>query len=246
MNVSQALVVTLRRATARQPQVQRILQTSPVPCQIHDAVDGKLLPDDELQRWIEPRLHSPSYPFPLNVGEVGCFLSHRGIWQRIVDEGWEQTLIVEDDIEFEPGFAESLAFASEHARSGDYVQFQVRPFTSPHRVLSQQSKWALLCPDVIPLRTSAQLVTKLAAERLLAASSRLDRPVDAFIQMRWVTGVRVVVMNPSCVHEVSANLGGSTIGGGGKRQAMTDRVKREILRPIYRFQIASRSRKDAA
>lgn len=246
MNVSQALVVTLRRATSRQPQVQRIVERCPVRCEIHDAVDGKLLSPDELNRWLRPRAHSPAYPFELNAGEVGCFLSHRAIWQRMVNEGWQQCLVVEDDVELEDGFDASLEFASNNALDGDYVQFQVRPFHSAHQVMTHQADWSLLRPDVIPLRTSAQLVTLAAARRLLHASEQIDRPVDAFLQMKWVTGVRVMVMQPSCVHEVSANLGGSTIGGSGKQMALTDRVRREVLRPIYRYRIASRSRREAA
>lgn len=251
MNVSKAFVVTLRRATARQPQVQKIIRTCPVECEMADAVDGKMLSEVELQRWVRPKMHSPFYPFELNVGEVGCFLSHRGLWQRIVDENWEQTLIVEDDVELEDGFEQSLAFASEQARPGDYVQFQVRPFSAPHQVMSQQgmsrfAAMALLRPQVIPLRTSAQLVTRDAAAALLAASETIDRPVDAFLQMRWVTGVRVIVMQPSRVREVSAELGGSTIGGSIKRMAVMDKIRREVLRPVYRYQIASWSRRDAA
>lgn len=42
----------------------------------------------------------------LTLPEVGCFLSHRSIFERIKAEGWKRTLILEDDALFVPGFAQ--------------------------------------------------------------------------------------------------------------------------------------------
>lgn len=46
---------------------------------------------------------------PLNGGELGCFLSHRAIYERIKAGGWRKTLILEDDAQFVPGFAKKFA-----------------------------------------------------------------------------------------------------------------------------------------
>jgi len=35
---------------------------------------------------------------PLNKGEIACALSHRNIYQAIVDNGWNKVLIFEDDV----------------------------------------------------------------------------------------------------------------------------------------------------
>ncbi len=35
---------------------------------------------------------------PLNKGEIACSLSHRDIYQQIVDTGWKRVLIFEDDV----------------------------------------------------------------------------------------------------------------------------------------------------
>jgi glycosyl transferase, family 25 len=35
---------------------------------------------------------------PLNKGEIACALSHRNIYQTMVDNGWERILIFEDDV----------------------------------------------------------------------------------------------------------------------------------------------------
>lgn len=40
----------------------------------------------------------------LDNGEIGCFLSHRAIWEKAKKEGWGKTLILEDDAIFTKHF----------------------------------------------------------------------------------------------------------------------------------------------
>ncbi|MDA1232624.1 MAG: glycosyl transferase, partial [Planctomycetota bacterium] len=67
----------------------------------------------------------------------------------------------------------------------------------------------------------------------------IDRPVDSFLQMTWVTDVAVKLLLPRVVKEISQNLGGSTLGG--RKKPWFEKLSREILRPIYRTQIWYRS-----
>jgi len=97
----------------------------------------------------------------------------------------------------------------------------------------------MLQPTQIPLRTSAQLVTLGAAEMLLRHTVTFDRPVDAFLQMKWLHGVRVLMAMPRCVIEVSSNLGGSTIGNTSKRKTSLSAVSRQWKRTVYRCRIAA-------
>jgi GR25 family glycosyltransferase involved in LPS biosynthesis len=44
----------------------------------------------------------------LNLGEKGCFISHRTIYKAIKENGWKKTLILEDDAKFCPDFLNQL------------------------------------------------------------------------------------------------------------------------------------------
>lgn len=44
----------------------------------------------------------------LNNGEIGCFISHTTIYQKIKDNGFDKTLILEDDAIFCNGFKEKF------------------------------------------------------------------------------------------------------------------------------------------
>lgn len=94
-------------------------------------------------------------------------------------------------------------------------------------------------PVPVGLGMVAQLVGREAAQRLLSATQVFDRPVDTTAQMNWVTGLKPLSVLPGGVREVSVRLGGSTIQ---KSRSLPDKLKREILRPLYRWKIKSRSR----
>lgn len=246
MNLS-SLVITLRRSTARAEQVRRIIATCPIPCETWDASDGSLLTVDEIAQVYEPNLHFPHYPFELTRGEIGCFLSHRRIWQKMVDENIQRLLVLEDDVEFLPDFPETLQFACKNIPNDAYLQFQVRELQPSRSVRKQRTiQNSFVRPDVIPLRTSAQLMTLTAAQKLVSFASRFDRPIDAAIQLKWIHGVTVLTSHPRSVVEISSRIGGSTIGSTQKKKKpFTLLLRREIARTIYRMRIKYHSQRYA-
>ena len=58
----------------------------------------------------------PYHHRQMTMGEVGCFLSHYRIWERMVKENLTEVLILEDDIRFEPYFKERALRLMEQAR----------------------------------------------------------------------------------------------------------------------------------
>lgn len=243
---TKAFVISLPRAVHRIPQVNRIVKSSTWPIEILEAVDGAALSNEEVEAVYQPRRFRPMYPFSLRRGEIGCFLSHRKAWLRILRDGLDAALILEDDIELEqPQFDGTLEFTRVHAEQGDYIQLQVRE-TGPHPVCIERIgkdgyRRQLVQPTVVPLRTTAQLVTRDAALRLLDATRVFDRPVDTFLQMVWETGVRMRIVEPSFVCEVSEQLGTNTIGHTS-HGIHWNRLRREFLRPWYRQRIRAKSR----
>jgi GR25 family glycosyltransferase involved in LPS biosynthesis len=53
---------------------------------------------------IDPSTLNITYDRGLNNGEIGCYMSHLQIYKDIVKEGWNKTLILEDDAMFTDGF----------------------------------------------------------------------------------------------------------------------------------------------
>ena len=238
----EAFIIHLARAEARRTQVDHLLAECPVPARIVDAVDGRALPIDEIDAvYSHKSLHAPRYPFELTVGEVGCFLSHRKAWQAILDAGLDAGLVIEDDVEMDAAeFARALELARAHVASHGIVQFQVRQIAEPGPVVASAGDIVLTRPVIIPLRASCTLYSRQAAQQLLDLTVRFDRPVDTFMQMHWLTDIRPCLALPSGVSDRGNEIGGTTIQA--RNVPLLKRLRREVLRPIYRARIAALSR----
>lgn len=237
-----AFIIHLARAKARRPQVEHLLTSCPLPAQIVDAVDGSALPDEAVDSvYSRQSLFAPRYPFTLSVGEVGCFLSHRKAWQTILDAGLEAGLVIEDDVEIDGAvFARALQLARAHIGVHGIIQFQVREIAKPGPVVAADGDVRLTRPVQVPLRASCTLYSRQALETLLQQTARFDRPVDTYAQMHWLTGLRPCLVIPSGVRDRSGNIGGTTIQA--RNVPIVKKLRREVLRPIYRLRIAALSR----
>ncbi|SDW74870.1 glycosyltransferase family 25 protein [Litoreibacter albidus] len=239
--MTETFIIHLERASARRPHVDAMVQKSPYPAQIWPACDGaKMDPAERANLIADAAVFQPAYPFALSMGEVGCFESHRSVWRHVVENRIESALILEDDVAIDvAAFRDAVELAQSHVAELGYIQFQVRTVKAPFAVVSQAGPLALIRPQVVPLRTSAQLVSLAAAQRLLAASEQIDRPVDGFLQMFWETGVHPHCVVPSGVSDLTAEAGGSTVSC---KRTLWQKLIAAAKRWTYRSQIATLSR----
>ena len=234
-------VIHLRKATRRGPQAEWISAHAPCPVTVIDAVDGSVLGPKQRDAYRQG-LHEPRYPFELRPGEHGAFHSHRACWQMIVEGEARAGLILEDDVDFVPEvFARAVQLAMSCGIEDAYVRFPIRQREAAPTTIATDGDLKLIRPEVIALGAVGQVVGKEAARRLLAATENLDRPVDTFLQMRWVHGVRVLSVWPSSLREVSADLGGSLIQEKTPRWGA--KLSREWKRLWYRRTVDAWSRK---
>lgn len=233
----EGFVIHLARATQRRTQADRICRLLPMPSEVVEAVDGRALTAAEADAACRPGLHRPRYPFSLNAGEIGCFLSHRKLWKMIVERDLDAGLIIEDDVDIEGGdFARALSFVRENLGPRDYVRFPWRDDTDRGRVLAERDGLTLERPRHAGLGTLCQVVGREAAAELLAASEVFDRPADSFIQARWLHKANVLAVRPVTVRNMDASLGGTTLRARRSR-SIADVIRREIGRPRYRLSV---------
>ena len=97
-NNHKCFIIHLKRAVKRKKTVQSIILDMECETKIIDAVDGKALTAQYISQFYNNNNYfNPKYPFTINNGEIGCFLSHREAWKTIVTEKLEAGLIIEDD-----------------------------------------------------------------------------------------------------------------------------------------------------
>jgi len=234
MRPIKAFIIHLERAVARESQVAALKAALPIASEIVRAVDAQNLPVNEIMRVYRRHLYKPAYPFTLSENEIACFLSHRQAWAMIVEQGCDSGLILEDDAHIGVDFAAAFALAQEFMTPRSFFRF---PHHQRERgeTITQRDKVRLIQPLPVGLGQVAYLISREVAGQLLEVTEFFDRPVDVLLQMFWLTKVRPLTIHPSGIEEISAQLGGSTLH---RKRTMAEKLRREILRPLYRWRIA--------
>ncbi|XP_057652350.1 glycosyltransferase 25 family member [Diorhabda carinulata] len=98
-------MINLLRRPERRKRMNACFDEIGIQVDILNAVDGKALNESFLEKLkFMPEFSDPYHKRPMKLGEIGCFLSHLNIWREIVAENYQTTLVLEDDIRFEPFF----------------------------------------------------------------------------------------------------------------------------------------------
>ncbi len=233
------LIIHLERSLERKPQVKKLKKNLPYQTKVVEAVDGSN-PDNDFSKSYTPKLLRPHYPFSLRSAEVACFQSHRKCWQEILDRGLDAALIIEDDVDiFDGEFTAAVKLAMKEIKMGDLIRFPMKPREKSRNRSVKRDNISIFEPTVVGLGTQAQIVTYDAARQLLEKTEKFDRPIDVYLQLRWKHGIRILTLWPNGVRERSSSLGGSVIG---KERSNGDKLRRELLRPLYRAKLNIYSR----
>ena len=182
--------------------------------------------------------NSKRYFAKLSKAEQGCFYSHRNAWKAFLNSTSNTCIVLEDDVALTNDFSDAVAacchwLVSERPRI--LKLYSKRPVRGISAYL-RDSRRRIVIPKLPPLGAVAHIINRPAAKELLARSDSFFQPVDVYMQAWWQTGVEVGVLQPSIVNEVSVKLGGSTIQNR-KPIPAPERIKREVLRGMFRFKL---------
>jgi len=77
-------------------------------CERISAVRGSNLSEEEITKNYDTKANKKHYMKTMSVGEIGCYMSHRAAWQRIIDEELDYAIILEDDAEVLSNFTSGI------------------------------------------------------------------------------------------------------------------------------------------
>ena len=192
------LVINLARAEARRAKVRERLEAQGLDFEFVEAVDG---------RGIEPAAH-PLYDAArrrrvfgrdLTGGEIGCFLSHRSILERMVAEEIEEVLVLEDDAILGPDFLTVLAAIRACPVPYDMVRFFGDPRTArrrQRRLFPLGERHWLTRLATASSGAQVYLIRLSGARCLLPHMQRIWIPVDALMGRSWTHGLRWFTVSP--------------------------------------------------
>lgn len=189
LSFSEVYMINLKRRPERRIKMEATLKELGLDFVHLEAVDGKTLTDDVLiQKGITllPEYTDPYHKRPMTMGEIGCFLSHYTIWQKMVELGQEEVLVLEDDIRFEPFFSQRSEMLMEDARrigGWDLIYYGRKRLQENEAFLEQSENFVKVS---YTYWTLGYVISLQGAKKLLAAEP-LKRllPVDEFLPIMF-------------------------------------------------------------
>lgn len=188
-------IISLEDAEDRRRALVEQLDQIGLTYTIHTGVDARTGVPAEYEHLIDRAWAERLMGRPMANPEFGCALSHRAVYERILREGHEGAVILEDDAVVDARLAEFLRLGGHRKAEMvllDYSRLPVFPF------LRQQVSHDLVLRRVARRtgRATAYTVSRWAAGELLKATTpvryQADWPHDLYKVKAWATVPRVV------------------------------------------------------
>ena len=164
---------------------------------------GDELTNVEIEKHYSYEINLKKYHTALTAGQIGCYLSHRKAWGKVVEGNHPYALILEDDVKFvsdiKPVFEtiDSIDFSWDLIKLSAY-QSRKRPIAFEKGIANGMK---LVVHSKPMTGCAAYLITKTAAEALLFSTERFGRPVDTDIQHFWEKNIQTLSLMPYAIEQ---------------------------------------------
>ena len=190
-------VINMEKDTIRWGNVVSQLSRLGIQHERVEAVNGAHLTQEETDAVYRYRWWKS--PHDLVPSEIGCYLSHLRIWQRLVDSGDDGVFIFEDDFVITDDMPKILDALSINHDGWDMVKLYT-PHWGPgaHSINSRVLVDAYVVEHLIniPWCTLGYSLTQEGARRLLNKYPPFSRPVDDDIRRFWESKIRIASVLP--------------------------------------------------
>ena len=205
-------VISLQSSLDRRATVVEQMGRAGVGFEFFDALSGALGHELFFSRYDEHE-YLLNCGRPAVPGEIGCYASHRALWQRCVDLN-EPIIIMEDDFSLDPRFSEAVQLVGDIIGDYGYLRLQVET-RARKRDVRAYGDFMVHHYTKVPHSMMCYALVPDVAMRLLERSVVLDAPVDVMLKKNWEYGVRLHGLSPYTVSDYD----------GGHHSTIPGRVK---------------------
>lgn len=199
------------------------------------AVCGADFADAELKAVYSEKDNKKHYHRDLTLGEIGCYMSHRKAWQKMVAEHIELAVIVEDDVNIESSYF-ALADYIEILSSYDLIKLTDNQDISPANSRPLSTTAEVVSYNRIPNCTTGYIISISGAKKMLSRK-QFFRPVDIDIQFCYELNVSVVGCRPYSItenHDFASDIVTVNQGKHSNRSRLWRNVKFRAILWWYR------------
>ncbi len=191
-------VINMAGNTTRMARAAYELERLDIPFTRFEAVDGRALSPDELARVYDPAANIRRARHPMIGPEIGCYLSHVALWEKIAASDAPGGVILEDDFAAADDLAdvlEAIALDSGDWEIAKLFSARVGQKLLAPRPLVQGRDIAV--PYKVPNTTLGYAIRRDAAARLHTCALPVSRPIDEDHKHFWDLNLRVALVAPS-------------------------------------------------
>ena len=193
-------VISLARAVERQADIVRRLEAATIRHEIVDAVDGNTLDLSQIADRMDEKTQTQHYGRLLYRGEIGCYLSHYNLWQRIVAEEIPAAVVLEDDAVWDSDFAQVVAAVADCDYEWDVAALHFPTRKNRRVVCNLGGKHQLVAYKRFRVFCTTGYLISLSGAKKLTAHCRLIRhPIDIAWQWPHRWGGRFYCVRPPVV-----------------------------------------------
>ena len=200
-------VISLRDADERRANVRREFARRHVEFRFFDALDGAS--GAELFERIDAEAFVLHTGRQLSQGEIGCYASHKALWQRCVEQD-RPLMIMEDDCRLSDDFREAVDAAGDLVPELGLVRLQDERRGASRPVMEYRG-FRLERYTKTPHCTMCYALSPATARRLLEVNRDFRAPVDVVMKQVWRIDNPMYCLKPYTVSDNDTS-GASMIG----------------------------------
>ena len=196
-------LINLKRAQERLNSCKKEFQKIELEYILVEAVDGKQikLPHPNFSNFRYSVLHGKK----INLGELGCYLSHLKVLKKFIESDHDLALVCEDDIEFNPSIKKIIKKALNCKIKFDLLRLSGgsdinKEKGSPHKLKNLHDEFHLSINFGFKSGTGCYLINRKGATEILKRLQIMSLPIDHAIDRDWLLNIKSLSVTPSPVN----------------------------------------------
>ena len=195
-------VVNLATATQRREAMASLFAQQGITPRWFEAVDGRVMSAEDMAKHFAADIAAHVYG-ALNPSEIGCALSHLGIYRLMVEQGIASAVIVEDDVALASDFATLLdeqTGLSTMFGADEPVMVQLTHVRRGYRFGARAvGNYKVVRPDGGVWGTYGYFITLAAAQRMLHGAYPVRTVADYWRYFEQQNFLTLYALTPNVV-----------------------------------------------
>jgi len=198
-NSIHTFVISLPHEILRRKTIRKKMKEVCEKFEFFDAIDAKKtnLLQHKDYHGLRRRL---CYGKDLTPGELGCFLSHRAVLEKIVNNKISISLIFEDDVTLKQDFGIVIENLIKCTYPWEAVRFLGKPKITKimqRKMIKIYKNFYLTRLATSPGGAYAYIISYSGAKKLLKSMGKISCPIDTIMGLPWRSGLEVLTIQPA-------------------------------------------------